>query len=289
MVAGVSWLEAGLRLQFTVSALNHKHLWNLLEYALAFNTSGKNSRCCHVSFCVTKPRKDAIQATGSLSFHAETSEWCCLPAACPHLPAPKVTWSARDEWTLFGDTLIRHHNVPRRSLFTPSCTTDCPVPAHCLGDMRETTVRAVGKSSVLKDAWSQVGHPHRDLGYLWTGQTKFNVKVDKQASAVPVPQDELAETSFQEGFEEYWGDVFPDHWSEAEKARPAKKYVDVPEEFYSKSKRRPVTPKNFNTWFSRARGKGLRWHFQEPYSGSGRLSLMSVLSGLMVGFPIDNR
>ncbi|CAE7659843.1 unnamed protein product [Symbiodinium microadriaticum] len=105
--------------------------------------------------------------------------------------------------------------------------------------MRETTVRAVGKSSVLKDAWSQVGHPHRDLGYLWTGQTKFNVKVDKQASAVPVPQDELAETSFQEGFEEYWGDVFPDHWSEAEKARPAKKYVDVPEEFYSKSKRRP--------------------------------------------------
>ena len=49
--------------------------------------------------------------------------------------------------------------------------------------------------------------------------------------------------------------------------------MDIPEEFYTKSKRRPVTPKNF----------------RELYSGSGRLSLMAVLSGLMVGFPIDYR
>eukprot|EP00439_Symbiodinium_sp_Y106_P050296 s6242_g6.t1 len=149
---------------------------------------------------------------------------------------PKTTWAARDEWTLFGDTLIRHHNVPRRTLFTTSCVTDCPVPVQCLGDRRETSIRAQGKSSIIKDAWSQVGHPHRDLGYMWTGQTKFKVTVDKQ------------------------------HPSTAEKKKQAKKYVDIPEEFYTKSKRRP-----------------------ELYSGSGRLSLMAVLSGLMVGFPIDYR
>ena len=38
-----------------------------------------------------------------------------------------------------------------------------------------------------------------------------------------------------------------------------------------------------------ARGRGLRWHFWELCSGSGRLSLTLLLAGLTIGFPVDAR
>ena len=68
-----------------------------------------------------------------------------------------------------------------------------------------------------------------------------------------------------------------------------KRYKAIPEEFYTTTGLCPVTPENFSQWFSKARGKGLRWHAWEIFSGSGRLSLVLLMAGLMVGFPVDYR
>ena len=74
-----------------------------------------------------------------------------------------------------------------------------------------------------------------------------------------------------------------------DQAKLNRRYKAVPEEFYNKTGLRPVTPGNFDLWFSKARGRGLRWHFPEICSGSGRLSLTLLLAGLVIGFPVNAR
>ena len=87
-------------------------------------------------------------------------------------------------------------------------------------------------------------------------------------------------------FPGYTEDVFPE---ESDQSALRKKYKSMPEEYYTRSGLRPITPWNFKSWFQQARGKKLRWHFWELFSGSGRLSLVMLLAGLTVGFPVDMR
>ena len=84
----------------------------------------------------------------------------------------------------------------------------------------------------------------------------------------------------------YGGDVLPQGVDEAKLRR---RYRAIPEEFYTTTGLCPVTPENFPQWFSRSKGKGLRWHAWEIFSGSGRLSLVLLMAGLIVGFPVDYR
>lgn len=84
----------------------------------------------------------------------------------------------------------------------------------------------------------------------------------------------------------YDGDTLPQG---ADEAKLRKRYKAIPEEFYTTTGLCPVTPENFPQWFSKARGKGLRWHAWEIFSGSGRLSLILLMAGLIVGFPVDYR
>ena len=64
------------------------------------------------------------------------------------------------------------------------------------------------------------------------------------------------------------------------------KYLEMPEEFYSKTKLPLITPQNFHAWLDTMKD-GLE--FQEIFSGSGRLSLSVLNVGLQVGFPVDYR
>ena len=77
--------------------------------------------------------------------------------------------------------------------------------------------------------------------------------------------------------------------NDMDQAKLRKRYRAIPEEYYTKSGLRPITPNNFQKWFSRAKGRGLKWHFWEVCSGSGRLSLTLLLAGLVIGFPVDAR
>ena len=91
---------------------------------------------------------------------------------------------------------------------------------------------------------------------------------------------------FEDDFPPYAGDQIPDTMDHKKMER---RYRAIPEEYYNKTGFRPVTPGNFKKWFSKARGRGLRWHFWEICSGSGRLSLTLLLAGLIIGFPVDAR
>ena len=71
--------------------------------------------------------------------------------------------------------------------------------------------------------------------------------------------------------------------------RTKKSYKAIPEEFYSCSGRKVIRPENCLAWLSVTSSKRLRWQFQELCSGSGRLSLTLLLTGMAVGFPVDYR
>ena len=92
-----------------------------------------------------------------------------------------------------------------------------------------------------------------------------------------------------EDFPKYVEDTLPDHIPEEQTKKFNKRYKAVREEYYSRTGHRPVTPKNFDKWFAKAKGKNLRWHFWELCSGSGRLTLVMVMAGLLCGFPVDIR
>jgi len=95
----------------------------------------------------------------------------------------------------------------------------------------------------------------------------------------------LAATTYDE-FPPYREDQLPEG---VDVKKLSKRYQAIPEEYYSKSGLRPITPSNFHRWFGMARKRGLRWHFWEVFIGSGRLSLTLLLAGLSVGFPVDMR
>ena len=71
----------------------------------------------------------------------------------------------------------------------------------------------------------------------------------------------------------YEGDVFSGHLPEGKLRYLQKMYKAVPEEFYSKSKKAPVTPRNARSWMKKRRGS--IFHFWEWRSGSGILSLIA--------------
>ena len=94
-----------------------------------------------------------------------------------------------------------------------------------------------------------------------------------------------------EDFPPYAGDTFPDHWDAARVSKAKSYYKAIPEEFYSRSGRRPITPRNAHAWISKATAGSRKLRFQcwEWFSGSGRLSLVLLLANLAVGFPVDCR
>ena len=215
----------------------------------------------------------------------------------PFLDGPSRS-SVQDDWVQDGEYLVRRHQVPRRMLFTPSCTLDCPVPADHLTGERITEIKLFpqrASTRFLEDNWKQSQMPCRDLEHLWTGVTKL--RVQKEAvieqptaptamatgcSAEPLPLDPT-------DFPAYSGDQFPSHWEESRTRKTAKYYKAIPEEYYSKTGRRPVTPGNVQKWMDHCDGHGLRFQAWEWFSGSGRLSLILALAHVMVGFPVDYR
>eukprot|EP00439_Symbiodinium_sp_Y106_P007567 s6027_g1.t1 len=60
------------------------------------------------------------------------------------------------------------------------------------------------------------------------------------------------------------------------------------EEFYSKSGKMPVTPRNYDRW-CRTKSSRAPVHLWELFSGSSRLSYLALLAGLTVAFPVDFR
>eukprot|EP00435_Cladocopium_sp_Y103_P008328 s555_g2.t1 len=190
-----------------------------------------------------------------------------------------------DTWTVCGQWLVREHHTPRRTLYTPHCARNCPVPMDKIMHKRKTEINynSGGTSKVLEDNWKEPAVAHSDLGKSWTGRTWFLLQDDLE-----IYWDQ--KKRLDQWMPEYLGDQFP--FSEPQKLKElSHEYRAMPEEFYTKTGRRPVTPENFERWFAEIKASHANptWHFLELFSGSGRLSLSMATAGLSVGPPIDLR
>ena len=188
-----------------------------------------------------------------------------------------------DTWTICGQWLVREHHIPRRTLYSPH--RSCPVPMEKILHKRKTEINYnLGEpSNVLEDSWKDPATAHSDLGKPWTGKTWFLLQDDLE-----IYWDQ--KKRLDQWMPEYLGNKFP--FSEPQKLKElARDYRAMPEEFYSKTGKRPVTPENFERWFAevKASQSNPTWHFLELFSGSGRLSLTMATAGLSVGPPIDLR
>ena len=85
-------------------------------------------------------------------------------------------WAGRpkDHWTEEGTSVIRHHVVPRSSMFSPS-RTGCPVPLSSLSPARLTVMTDMGGETEeqFTPNWKNSLETHRQSQYLWTGRTIF--------------------------------------------------------------------------------------------------------------------
>ena len=223
---------------------------------------------------------DANKIYGNETTFSATSQ----NTSCQRLSKPIN--NQKDVWTVSGQWLIREHKVSRRTLYSPACSKDCPVSLDKLLSERHTEVvydcDSLGPE-VIEDTWQDPQRAHRDLGKPWTGKTWFLMPDDLE-------QFWLNKRKLDEWMPPYTGDHFP--FSEDKKNRDLHhEYRAMPEEFYTKTGRRPVTPANFDQWMQEITQKHRdpSCHFMELYSGTGRLSLTMATAGLSVAFPVDLR
>ncbi|CAE7923898.1 Smok2b, partial [Symbiodinium necroappetens] len=214
-------------------------------------------------------------------------------------PYPKAK---EDDWEhdVINNKLTRHHKTPRRILFTPNATLDCPVPHEQLSGARSTQIKTWTQRKCtlryLEDDWRCVATPNRDLVQLWTGRTVFHVcrpqgTTSSTTTSYAMTRQSAESILDEQNFPPYAGDTFPDHWDDARVKKAKDYYRALPEEFYSRTGRRPITPGNVRLWMQNAlsRKRPLRFQVWEWFSGSGRLSLVLLLANLSVGFPVDHR
>lgn len=112
---------------------------------------------------------------------------------------------------------------------------------------------------------------------------KISMKVDDTEPAIQVLKVDTMDEEYDETQQSYPGDQFPAHLPNGKLKYLSKLYKAIPEEFYTKTRRAPVTPRNARSW-ARNR-KNSHFHLWEFCSGSGRLSFLAVCAGLMVMFP----
>jgi len=116
---------------------------------------------------------------------------------------------------------------------------------------------------------------------------KISMQVDDTEPAIQVLKVDTMDEEYDETQQSYPGDQFPAHLPNGKLKYLSKLYKAIPEEFYTKTRRAPVTPRNARSW-ARNR-KNSHFHLWEFCSGSGRLSFLAVCAGLMVMFPLDYR
>ena len=116
------------------------------------------------------------------------------------------------------------------------------------------------------------------------------LELEKKNNEIQEPNTEpkinVVDNFHSDDFPGYTEDMLPEN---VDHAKLTKRYKAIKEEFYTRTGQKPVTPYNFKKWMNKMKGRGVKWHFWEWFSGSGRLSLTMLLAGLSVGFPVDLR
>ena len=79
-----------------------------------------------------------------------------------------------DEWKEKGETWLRTHAKPRKTMFTPLKVPGGPSTSHDVGAWRVTIGKYDdGENFKIIDNWITSKTPHKNLGRFWTGTTSF--------------------------------------------------------------------------------------------------------------------
>ena len=111
---------------------------------------------------------------------------------------PEDWWEFREA----AGVLIRHHEVPRKSLFRPTASTACPLHPAKLEETRITEVKYVGGGVETETSdWHGPKSGARSLDRPWVGTTRFRI------SAAEVPEDEQVLQRDEDQWEKLIGDL----------------------------------------------------------------------------------
>ena len=134
----------------------------------------------------------------------------------------KFNQTEEDFWEDLEDSVVRHHRVPRRALFTPTGVSGCPSPTSKLTSQRTTKMTFLqGSTQVFSDNWRSAEAPKYAFTKLWKGTTTFQkhepivlppnwraaANYVVQAAAHPIYEYLTSETALQVD----WNAAFPTH------------------------------------------------------------------------------
>ena len=93
----------------------------------------------------------------------------------------QVISNITDVWAIRGETLVRKHRRPRRTLFTPDSSGDCPWPIDDMSATRSTVLRPVGQKhgseqEIFDGNWHLNEVANDCLSFDWIGETIFTMK-----------------------------------------------------------------------------------------------------------------
>ena len=192
---------------------------------------------------------------------------------------PKQKWRS-DEPPEIKDT-----NSPKQVSFADSELTDSKEADDTFPEAEITEAVEKALDSTSEEAISTA---ITSSSPIEESMTKAMTPSSTSEEPVSTAIDEVFGTGFDK-LPLYARDDFPPHLSSSDLTRLHKDYKAMPEEYYTRSGKRVVTPQNFNTWLGEARRKKVKWHGWELCSGSGRFSLLCIFAGLTMGFPVDYR
>ena len=112
---------------------------------------------------------------------------------------------ASEDWWEFRESeglVVRHHVLPRTTLFRPTSTNGCPIPAFKLEPTRITDIKYVGGGVETETSdWHGPKSGARVLDKRWTGSTRFRV------SAAEIVEDEEELQKDERTWEQLIGDL----------------------------------------------------------------------------------
>ena len=129
----------------------------------------------------------------------------------------------RDSWSVEGNEVIRHHALPRTTLFSPA-RSHCPVPVDELSAARKTIMQKADLTEVehFSPNWKTRLEAHKTMPFEWTGKTVFyklachglpdDESMDKEI-------DDIAEVFLAEWNDQVWEE--PDSDDDAEETTVA--------------------------------------------------------------------
>ncbi|CAK8991178.1 Uncharacterized protein SCF082_LOCUS2551 [Durusdinium trenchii] len=169
------------------------------------------------------------------------------PSSSTRSPMSRTYASTRDFWKRVGDQWHRHHVRPRTAIFSPDKGKSPDLLERTQG-RRETKICYVnGDEDNIVDTW-QIPDAQRHLHETWTGVTIFDIIPEKETAPEKEKEIYIGDREdhifADEELAHYEADLFPEHITEEKRKYLERFYKAVPEEFYSKLKRKPITPKN---------------------------------------------